>query len=176
MLFFSLNRYIFHQGILRTLWSCMYICRQRQRGGLYDVITMKWFHIEPCIIQNKDCRRTYKDFQTMTFSKSTRWNKMSRIHSDNSFIHTFPSHMGVSLRFVYVCSKCPFYDVYIAHITWGSVKHWIMQILVWFKTRSNFGIQKFWTWIMNMQGLFMSENLRTVCICSKDERIKMFVS
>lgn len=120
MLFFSLNRYIFHQGILRTLWSCMYICRQRQRGGLYDVITMKWFHIEPCIIQNKDCRRTYKDFQTMTFSKSTRWNKMSRIHSDNSFIHTFPSHMGVSLRFVYVCSRCPFYDVYIAHMGIGK--------------------------------------------------------
>lgn len=157
MLFFSLNRYIFHQGILRTLWSCMYSADKDRGEGC-----MMSSHIEPCIIQNKDCRRTYKDFQTMTFSKSTRWNKMSRIHSDNSFIHTFPSPC--------VMCRCPFYDVYIAHITWGSVKHWIMQILVWFKTRSNFEIQKFWTWIMNMQGLFMSENLRTVCICSKDER------
>lgn len=150
-------------------------CRQRQRGGLYDVITMKWFHIEPCIIQNKDCRRTYKDFQTMTFSKSTRWNKMSRIHSDNSFIHTFPSHMGVSLRFVYVCSRCPFYDVYIAHITWGSVKHWIMQILVWFKTRSNFGIQKFWTWIMNCKDYLCQKICELFAFAAKMS-VKMFVS
>lgn len=98
----------------------------------YDVISMKWFHIEPCLIQNKDYTRTCKHFQTMTISKSARWNKISRIHSDNSFIHIFSSHVSVCMGSVnmYVWRRCPFYEVYIAHIGIGTKMNRADSVLI----------------------------------------------